>query len=444
MRECGITREKPFQGWKMVLLATLCVTFIGNFWSQSTTYSNAIMMNDPNNTVSRVVYGFSYTLATMVMGLGAHFGGALNTKYGPKKTFLIAAGIAMFAGFAASNFIHSDATYVFTYSILGALAYSLAANTTTQTICNNWFARKRGMANAIPNFGMVIAGLIAPQILSRLIAHFDNNWRVGHYFYGATALLGLVLALFIIRAPADIGQFPDGIDPVADSATQTRAADQKGGVRKSRIYMNNDPAKHWTYRQAIRSPFLWIVIIVDTIQNFASNFVTNPGMVIFTDAGWQAADLANVLSLRQLFNFVFILLFMYLTDRFEPSLILAGAGISTFLCFLLAANPTHMWQIYLFYIGGSINMTVGMTVPSLIYVNYFGTTNFGKIAGTSLAIGYLFGGLSSGISGIIKETLGSYNKGFYIWGGSALFYAVLSLILLALVQRKKAEEDMCR
>lgn len=431
----GAKKAKRFQGWIMVILATVAISVVGNFWSNATTYANTVMMSSGNSPIDSVTYGFAYTLSTIIMAVGAQLGGWVNSKYGPKVSIILASVCGITSGLILSNFINGAFTYILTYSVLGGLAYALVANSTCSSICNNWFIKRRGMANSIINFGTVFAGILTPQIVSRLIKAAGGNWHVGHWFYGGTAIIGLLVALIIVVKPSEVGQYPDNLPPDVEGAG---VAETKKRHRSQRIFVNTNAANHWTYGRALKSPFLWLTIVASLLIKNSMNFMMNPGTVLFTEVGWTAEQLTNVLSLRQVFRFVFIVALMWLLDRFEPTLVMVGVALFGGVSYILCYNPTQMWQIYLFYIAGSILMTANMTAPMVYVANYFGNTNYAKILGSIQMVSLFFGGFSSTISGMIKSATGFYQPGFHIWAIVCLVGGVcnLALYLLTIKQKK--------
>ena len=93
-----------FQGWNIVILSTLIMTFVGNFQSNVHTVANGIMMASPGNTISQVTHGFVWTVviaAGVVLGPVA---GYLSDKIGAKALYITGSVVSVIGGFVLVQF----------------------------------------------------------------------------------------------------------------------------------------------------------------------------------------------------------------------------------------------------------------------------------------------------------------------------------------------------
>ena len=240
-----------------------------------------------------------------------------------------------------------------------------------------------------------------------------------------------MLSFFIINKPSDVGQYQDGVDPAEEKTEEKNTADKDG--RKMTVYKNACIENHYTYAAALHTPLFWGLVLLHTLTLCLSNYIMNPGSLLFVQAGFTMETVSTVLSARQLIRLAFLAFLMRYMDRIEPvKLITFTCGLAA-VCYAISANPTSYWQILAFYAGGSIVMSAQMAIPGVMLANIYGTTSFGKIYGTYLLVSSLISSLSSTISGTIAQRTGSYAAANHVWavaGGAAVLTGILCMRLL--------------
>lgn len=434
----GKSKQK-FLGWRMVILAVLITTFAGNFGSNASGVANTLMMASPDNTVSQVAYGLGWTITSIVAAIGGLVMGTMNDRFGPKKLFAVGSILAMLSGFVLVQFqANSSIMYLLNYGFVLALSFQCVAFVTTQSVVSNWLIKRRGTGGAIVNTGTVFAGIITAPLVTWLINSVaGGNWKYGYYFFGATSVVGLLLSFFIISKPSDIGQYPDGLEPSKTMESREKEVDTKEQAAKGAVYKNVNPKEHYTYAAALRTPLFWGLVLLHTFTLCLSNYIMNPGSLLFVKAGFTMETVATVLSIRQIIRLVFLAFLMRYMDRIEPvKLITFTCGLAA-ICYVLSANPTSYWQILLFYGGGSIVMSAQMAIPGVMLANIYGTSSFGKIYGTYLMISSLISALSSTVSGSIAQTTGSYAAANYLWAIVGGIAVVVGIICISLLKKEK-------
>ena len=371
--------KKKFLGWRMVILAVLITTFAGNFGSNASGVANTLMMASPDNQVSQVIYGMGWTITSIVAAIGGLVMGTLNDKVGPKKLFMAGSILAILSGFVLVQFqAGSSLMFLLNYGFVLALSFQCVSFVTTQSIVSNWLLKRRGTGGAIVNTGTVFAGMVTAPLVTWLINSVaGGNWKYGYYFFGAASVVGLVLSFFIINKPSDVGQYPDGVDPAEVKTEEKNSADKDG--RKATVYKNAYIENHYTYTAALHTPLFWGLVLLHTLTLCLSNYIMNPGSLLFVQAGFTMETVSTVLSARQLIRLAFLAFLMRYIDRIEPvKLITFTCGLAA-VCYAVSADPTSYWQILAFYAGGSIVMSAQMAIPGVMLANIYGTTSFGKI-----------------------------------------------------------------
>lgn len=432
--------RKKFLGWYMVVLAALISTFSGNFGSNAQGVANTLMMTSPENTVSQVAYGLSWTITQVVAALGGLLMGGLVDKFGAKKLFIAGSILSILSGFVLVQFqAGSSLMFLFNYGFVVALSFQCVSFVTTQSVVSNWLQKHRGTGGAIVNTGTVFAGIITAPLVTWLINDVGGgNWKYGYYYFAATSVIGLILSFFIVNKPSDVGQLPDGASSAEQAVSQ--AEPQKSANKKSvvRVFKNIIPENHYTFRQALRSPLFWTLTILHACSLCLSNYIMNPGSLLFVQAGFAMETVSTVLSIRQIIRLAFLAFLMRYLDRIEPMKLLTFTCALAGICYLVSANPTSYWHILVFYAGGSIVMSAQMAIPGVMLANIFGTTNFGKIYGAYLMVATLLSAVSPTISGSIGESSGSYVIANYLWAAVAAAALVAGIVSVRLFKRETA------
>lgn len=431
---------KKWLGWRMVVIAAFILVFVGNFWSNATTVSNTAMMASENPVVDATTYGFAYTLQQWVMAVVGIFLGFICDRFGAKKVYIVGALISIVSGLLVVRLFTGGSTdsliYILNYGVLGGFIYMCTATVPSTYLTSNWLYAKRGAATSLFNIGTVIAGVITPPVVTAIIAK-AGNWQVGYNFYAYTAILGLILAFFIVDKPETVGQYPDNNPQFEEMKKNGTLPELKG----STVYKNVKPENHKTLSEALRDPVFYVIVAIFVCLQACAIFMMNPGSVMFVKGGLAMEQVSTVLSVRQLFRVIFLLCAAKIMDKVEPVLVVAGCLVFTAVAYAISANPSTMWQCVIFYAAGSIAMSMSIAGSCLIAANVFGNTNVGKILGFSSGIFLTIAGFSSTISGKIFANTGSYAGASWLHVGLSVVGIVLCLVAYKMILARKAKAD---
>lgn len=426
------TYEK-FQGWNIVILSALIMTFVGNFQSNVHTVANGIMMASPENTISQVTHGFVWTV---VIGAGVVLGpiaGYLSDRFGAKALYIFGSAMSVLGGLVLVQFqANNGFIYVLNCGIVYSMAFMFTGSVTGQTLVNNWLFKLRGRASAIINTGTVFAGVVTPIIANAIIRRAGGDWKSAYYFYGITSIVGVVLSLFLINKPSDIGQYPDGDSDALLQGEETKKISYK-------VYKNVDPTKQYTLANAMRTPFFWVLVLVFIGLQALSSYLMSPGTLMFLEAGFDMAQISPVLSVRQIIRLVFLVLMMRYMDRIEPLKLLGIICVCTALGYFLSADLHSYWQVFAFYAVGSIANSTCLSMPGIILGNIYGYKNVGKIYGFTYAIAGLVSSPLSTLNGVIRQNTGNYMLANYLHAGIGVLTVFLIVVSLYMLKKEKAK-----
>lgn len=423
--------KKKFQGWTIVILATVIMTLVGNFQSNVHTVANALMMASPENTISSVTHGFVWTV---VIGAGvvlAPLAGTISDKFGPKILYITGAIVSVFGGLVLVRFQPNNGfIYILNCGVLYSIAFMFTGSVTGATLVNNWMYKYRGTSNSIINTGTVFAGVVTPIIANAIIDRAGGDWQAAYTFYGITSAVGLVLCFLLINKPSDVGQYPDNNPNAVVPSGSENAVTYK-------VFKNTDERTQYTLKDALKSPLFIVLLLVFVGLQALSSYLMSPGAIKFLQAGFEMSQISVVLSVRQLIRLVFLALMMKYLDRIEPLKLLAIiCGVVAF-GYFASSSLEHLWQVYLFYAVGSIANSTCLSIPGVIICNIFGHKHLGKLYGFTYAFAGLVSAPLSTIVGVIRENTGSYVIADYLHAAIGVATVILIAVSLKLLKTEK-------
>jgi MFS family permease len=192
----------------------------------------------------------AFSFGFLVSAILSPLVGRVVDARGPR--IVILSGVAlMSAGLLLAPYVTSPWHL---YATLG-VAVGGGANLMTYTVHSQflpyWFVRRRGLAISIAFAGAGVGAVLLLPWLQTII--LTKGWRVSCVVMGWLVLFGITpLALFVKKAPAEVGQYPDG-DRVSPEAT---------GKRHTAVIA--DPAwvaTEWTLGRAARTARFWWIAL---------------------------------------------------------------------------------------------------------------------------------------------------------------------------------------
>jgi sugar phosphate permease len=317
--------------------------------------------------------------------------------------------------------------WIVLWGILTPVAFSFGGAIPIQTTLTHWFNVRRATALGIVLSSVAFGGFVAAPLYT-LIMRETGTWKAGWLAAGTFCALALVASLFMRNKPADIGQFPDGIDPES-------ASDTPGSVtaKKARTYRTSET---WELREVLRQPVLYLLGICMVSQLSAVYLLTTHGVLHLTDVGFTRMQSAAAIGNLVLFSGLARFPIGFIGDRIEPRRImtvaLAGMGLALVGIWKV---PGELWVLLatVSFFGFCFGSLVPL-FPALIG-NYFGPSAFAKITGFLSPVMILVSAPVPVLAGMIYDRFHSYDIAF-IYVVSLILVA--SLLTLALVPPKKA------
>ena len=342
---------------------------------------------------SRALLSSCNSVAFLVMGLLATFGGRLNDRYGPRLV-LAGAGTLCGTGYALLSQVSQPWQLFAIFGLLIGVGMACHDVVTLSTIAR-WFQRRRGIMTGVVKVGTAAGQMAVPLLAALLIALFD--WRQALLILGLAGIFLLLAAAALMRAP--------------DRAAGAQAASGGVGV---------------TFAQARRTRTLWMICAIQF--SFFPTLMTIPLHIVVygMDLGMGPGLAAVLLTVIGGASVVGRLSVGTLIDRIGGRRGLIACFlplIASLLALLVVTAPGLLFAVvalYGFAHGGFF------TIMSPVVAEYFGLRAHGAIFGLVLLFGTISGAAGPLLAGHAFDTTASYGPAF---AGLALL-ATLGLVLV--------------
>lgn len=352
---------------------------------------------------SRTTLSAGASIAGLMMGIYAIFGGRLSDLFGP-RIVLTCSGLIYGLGYASISFI-SEPWHL--WAICG-LFLGLGMGThdvVTLGAIARWFPNRKGLMTGVVKSGTAAGQVILPPTAAYLIA--TQGWREAVVVMGLTAAVLLILGAQLMRRPPA---------PAVTNAAQ--------------------PVSGLTFAEARRTKRFAIMCCVQFL--FFAALITIPLHIAVhgMDLGMTPVTAAGLLSFLGASSVVGRLAIGMFADRL-------GGRMAYLLCLapmiaalsLLIFIETH-WMIFVIIIlygaaHGGLFVVVAPTIAEL-----FGTRAHGSIFGVIVFFGTWGGALGPLLAGQVFDQTGGYDYAF----ATLAVMMTLALILTRFLPGKASTE----
>lgn len=348
-------------------------------------------------------------------GLTAPFAAALMERFGIRPV-ITAALVVVAAGSGLTVFMTASWQLVLCWGVLVGLGTGSMALALVATVTGRWFVARRGLVSGVLTAGGAAGQLVFLPLIA--VVADSYGWRAAALgvAVAALAVVPLVLA-FLWERPRDLGVAPYG-GTVADDVDPVRV-----GAGRMAVLALLDAAR--------TKPF-WYLAAGMMICGATTMGLIQPHFIPAAhDHGMPATTAAGLLALVGLFDIAGTIASGWLTDRYDPRVLLAVyyvlRGVS------LAALPSlfgpdiqlNMLAFIIFY-----GLDWVATIPPTMALcrEIFGTR-------APVVFGWVFASHQVGAAamalgaGIVRDQVGAYDLAWQVGGALCLLAAVASLMV---------------
>ena len=362
-------------------------------------------------SIGTISLALSLNLA--LFGITAPFAAALMERFGVRRVVSVAL-LMVAAGSGLTVFMTAAWQLVLLWGVIVGLGTGSMALALVATVVGRWFVARRGLVSGVLTAASATGQLIFLPTIAGIVA--ADGWRTASLTISACALAVVPVVLFCLRErPADVGEPPYGgtaDDVVAPVRTGAARLAIGALVRASRVRT------------------FWLLAGGFFVCGATTNgLVQTHFMPAAHDHGMPPTAAATLLALVGVFDLVGTIGSGWLTDRFDPRILLGAyyglRGVSLALLVpLFAADLGGGMLAFVIFYGLDWVATVPPTMA-------LAREAFG--ASAPVGFGWIFASHQLGAAcaalaaGLVRDSLGSYDVAWL--GGAALCVvgAVLSL-----------------
>lgn len=378
---------------------------------------------------STTVLSAAVSINLVLFGLTAPFAAALMERFGIRAVTATAL-VLIGAGSALTVLVSQSWQILLTWGLLIGLGTGSMALVFAATIANTWFAKSRGLVIGILTAGSAAGQLVFLPFIAMLAQ--DPGWRQASLLIAAGALAVVPLVLkFLKNSPADAGVLPYGetepdegpaAAPSAGAAAPTATAPSPGRSNNAAVRALQ------VLGRASRVRTFWALVAGFAICGATTNGLIGTHFIPSAhDHGMAQTTAAGLLAVVGIFDIVGTIASGWLTDRFNPRILLAvyyqfrGIGLLV-LPLLLSATVQPSMIVFVVIYGLDWVATVPPTAA--ICRKTFG-------ADGSVVFGWVFAAHQLGAAaaalgaGAIRDATGQYT---YAWFGAAAMCTIAAVI----------------
>jgi MFS family permease len=352
---------------------------------------------------SAAAYGGAFSVYYVVFGIVVTVAGMLVVRFGPRLLIVVGAGVLVVVC-ALLSLVNELWQFYLLAGVYGA-AVSGGGVVTGPQLTSNWLHKRRGMVIGLLLAGTALGGSLLTVVGERVMAAYDS-WRPSWLVIAALMTIAVaVTVLFVRTRPEDRGQMIDGVTDLAE-------LERAEGRKTARVYKCLDP---WTAGQAVRTPSLWLLVLVYGLCNY-TYLGTLPHQVSFLtgERGVSSDVAAGALALMVGFMAVGKAGGGWLADRIEPKKTLGLTSLTSAagLALLLFWHGVPALYLYVSFLGIGFGGCQSQTSAAL--ANYFGRQHVAAILGLTMGPAALLGALSTWLTGYISDQAASYVPAFVV------------------------------
>ncbi|WP_233196809.1 MFS transporter [Verrucosispora sp. ts21] len=352
----------------------------------------------------------------LLYGLTAPFAAALMDRFGIRR--VVAAALTMVAaGSGLTVFMTASWQLIACWGVLVGLGTGSMALAFVATVTGRWFVHRRGLVTGVLTAGGAAGQLVFLPLLAMLVGAY--GWRSAALVVAGAALLVVPLVWRLLREyPADLGLPPYGASEVVEPVRPA------GGAAARAL---------GALTQAARTRPFWLLAAGFAICGATTNGLVGTHFIPAAhDHGMPQTTAAGLLALVGLFDIVGTIASGWLTDRYDPRLLLGAyyalrGGSLLVLPGLFAATTEPSMLVFVIFYGLDWVATVPPTVA--LCREYFGASG-AVVFGWVFAAHQLGAAVAATGAGLVRDQLGTYHLAWYVAGALSVGAALLSLMLL--------------
>ena len=407
-----------FYGWKFLAAVWVVYCLLQGIVLYGASVINTFAMLDLG--FSRGTLGAATTVYQMCGSIAAPFVTWFINKRGIRASMVVGSVVIIASSVVLAVFVTGGAGYVAAYGLITGFGMAMAGMLPLQVGVNHWFREKRALAMAVSLTGSGIGGFLSGTIFNWINSSFD--WRACWWFVVVSTIATIIVVLvFVVNKPSDIGQIPDGRDYGHEPASK----------RFSKVYkvVGNVPVK-----AILKDRRVWLIMASLVFMRFSYNICVTQGMAHLIDQHLDTIVAASAVGSMTLVGVGGRLIAGVIGDKVEPRLIWAGGMVIMafgIVALWFATDAVHMW-LYAALVG--IGFGFSYVTSTVLIANYYGADSYTLLMSFMFPAQFILGALGPTFAGVVYDVTGTYSLAFLV---SIVMVAVSVVLILLSTPPKK-------
>lgn len=365
---------------------------------------------------STAAISLAASLNLMIFGLGGPFAAALYDRFGLRRCILVAVAVVA-VGASLTIRMNAEWQFILLWGVVNGTATAAVTVTLAAVVASRWFVARRGLATGILTAANATGQLIFLPLLAWLSGSFGWRYAMGGIVLAAIVVVLPLAALLIRDRPASVGvraygATEDDVVPLPAKANPFLTAIGDGLVFAS------------------GSRTFWLLSASFFICGATTNGLIGTHLIpAAVDHGLTEVAAAGLLAMIGVFDLVGTLASGYLTDRYDPRVLLAWyyglRGLSLLVLPIVIESQGAGLLAFIVFYGLDWVATVPPTVA--LTADVFGRERVGLVFGWIFAAHQLGAGAAAFGAGLSETFLGSYTPAFVVAAVLGLVASGLSL-----------------
>ena len=358
----------------------------------------------------RATISLAAAIGIFLYGLVGPFAAALMVTFGIRRVML--GGLILMAGSTfASLWMTQPWHYVLSWGVLSGIGSGAVASVLGAAVVNRWFATHQGLVMGLLSASTATGALVFLPFLAWLSSTGAWQPAVLTISLACLALIPVVL-LLVPERPSDIGTTRYGEAPGAPPATAVKQA------RSATLALT-------VLFKAARRPIFWLLFGTFFVCGLTTNGLIGTHLIAFCgDHGIAPVAAAGLLSLMGLFDLVGTTASGWLTDRYNPRVLLVFfygiRGLSLMALPFLSFSATSLTIFAIFY---GLDWIATVPPTAKLTNQAFGEEDATIVFGWILTGHQLGAAVAAFGAGLIRQETGTYLPAFLISGAFGLVAA---------------------
>ncbi len=411
LRAPSATRLGLHRAWWVVLVVVAALVCAAGFRSSTGALIEPL---EQEFGWSRTTTSGAVTVNLVLFGLTAPFAAALMERFGIRRV-LAAALLLVALGSGLTVAMTSPWQLWLLWGVCVGVGTGAMALVLGSIVANRWFATRRGLVTGIFSAASSTGQLVFLPAVAALAT--GPGWRYAALVVTAVAVALVPVVPLVVRDhPGDVGLAPYG---AAASAT---AAGTAAGASRAAADAEQSPARRAlrTLRESSGSLPFWVLMGTFFVCGWSTNGLVGTHFIPAAhDHGMPQTTAAGLLALVGIFDIAGTLASGWLTDRYDPRVLLFVYYVLRGLSLLVVPTvlgPAVAPDLFLFIVFYGLDWVATVPPTMALCREHFGLECSSIVFGWVFASHMVGAGIAASYAGWVRHAHGDYGMAWLTAG----------------------------